>query len=361
MVLIQGSFDALTGKKQLKEISSANAGKHLTGAASNDIETADIKFSYCTEFIIYAQFDDKKEREFKEFLTTMGDSVVCVADDDIVKVHVHTNDPGVVISRALTYGALTRLKIDNMKEEHNELYTREVKGEITKVVFDEPEKPHTHAAMVAVCAGDGLEEIFKGLGVSQVISGGQTMNPSTEDIVEAISHVNADTVFVFPNNKNIIMAAKQAAELTEDKKVIVIPTKSVPEGIGCAIAFVPDGDDESNTEDMTAAADAIKTGEVTYAVRDTSIDGFDIEKGDIMVIGEDGMLAVDKDMSTAVTEALKKLVDEDSQLVTIYYGNEVDEKQARELRVKVDDMFPNVDFEVAYGGQFVYYYLISVE
>ena len=369
--VLKGAYDVILGKVvPLADgnITTAQVSSGKSGI-TDDIETADIKFGYCTEFIIMSEkeFTAKDEADFKHYLEGLGDCIVVVADDEIVKVHVHTNDPGLAIQKALTYGQLTSMKIDNMREEHHErvienatqIANREKEAEKeAKKAANEPKKKD---GFIAVSAGSGLSEIFKGLGVDFVLEGGQTMNPSTDDILTAIEKVNADNIFILPNNKNIILAANQAKELTEDKNVVVIPSKTVPQGISAVINYVNDGDVEENTEKMTDALQYTKSGEVTYAVRDTAIDGKSISQGNIMGIGDEGIISVCDSVDRAVLEMLDHLVDGDSSIISLYYGNDVSESAANALSEKVADIYKGLDVEVHFGGQPVYYYLLSVE
>ena len=368
MEIMKGAYDALTGKEVDIEIPVAKPVVKATGAASDDISTADIKFGYCTEFIIMLEkeYTMDTELEFKAFLESIGDSIVVVSDDDIVKVHVHTNDPGLAIQRALTYGSLTRMKIDNMREEHNE---RVVSGAEVKKAQEAPapaevKKPaekRKKEGFVAVSIGAGMNEIFLGLGADHIIEGGQTMNPSTEDVLNAIDAVNADTVYVFPNNKNIILAAEQAKTLTEDKNVVVIPSKTVPQGIAALINFAYDKTPEENAEVMTAEMKKVKTGQVTYAVRDTSIDGMEIKQGNIMGLDDSTIRAVGDVIEDTAYELLVNMIDEDSELITLYYGEETTEEEAEALAQRVMAEYPSVEVEVHSGNQPIYYYVISVE
>ena len=369
--VLKGAYDVILGKVvPLADgnITTASVSSGKSGI-TDDIETADIKFGYCTEFIIMSEkeFTAKDEADFKHYLEGLGDCIVVVADDEIVKVHVHTNDPGLAIQKGLTYGQLTSMKIDNMREEHHErvienatqIANREKEAEKeAKKAANEPKKKD---GFIAVSAGSGLSEIFKGLGVDYVLEGGQTMNPSTDDILNAIDKVNAENIFILPNNKNIILAANQAKELTEDKNIIVIPSKTVPQGISAVINYVNDGDVEENTEKMTDALQYTKSGEVTYAVRDTAIDGKSISQGNIMGIGDEGIISVCDSVDRAVLEMLDHLVDGDSSIISLYYGNDVSESAANALSEKVADIYKGLDVEVHFGGQPVYYYLLSVE
>ena len=369
--VLKGAYDVILGKVvPLADgnITTASVSSGKSGI-TDDIETADIKFGYCTEFIIMSEkeFTANDEADFKHYLEGLGDCIVVVADDEIVKVHVHTNDPGLAIQKALTYGQLTSMKIDNMREEHHErvienatqIANREKEAE--KEAKKAANEPRKRDGFIAVSAGSGLSEIFKGLGVDYVLEGGQTMNPSTDDILNAIDKVNAENIFILPNNKNIILAANQAKELTEDKNIIVIPSKTVPQGISAVINYVNDGDVEENTEKMTDALQYTKSGEVTYAVRDTAIDGKSISQGNIMGIGDEGIISVCDSVDRAVLEMLDHLVDGDSSIISLYYGNDVSESAANALSEKVADIYKGLDVEVHFGGQPVYYYLLSVE
>lgn len=368
MEIMKGAYDALTGKEVDFDIPVAKpVVNKAVGAASEDISTADIKFGYCTEFIIMLEkeYTMDTEMEFKAYLESLGDSIVVVSDDDIVKVHVHTNDPGLAIQKALTYGSLTKMKIDNMREEHNE---RVVSGaEVREAAAApkaepvKPAEPRKKDGFVAVSIGAGMNEIFLGLGVDNIIEGGQTMNPSTEDVLNAIDGVNADTVYVLPNNKNIILAAEQAKTLTEDKNVVVIPSKTVPQGIAALINFAYDKTPEENAELMTAEMKRVKTGQVTYAVRDTSIDGMEIKQGNIMGLDDSTIRAVGDSVEDTAYELLVNMIDEDSELITLYYGEETSEEEAEALASRVTESYPDVEVEVHSGNQPIYYYVISVE
>lgn len=340
---------------------SATPGR-MTNVDSLAADTADIKFGYCTEFIIMLDkvFNIKHEMDFKEYLESIGDSIVVVADDDIVKVHVHTNDPGLAIQRALTYGALSNMKIDNMRLEHQEKLFKE---EQMKAAEQAPEKKeHKEVGFISVSIGEGLNAIFKDLGVDQIIEGGQTMNPSTDDILNAIDAVDADTIFVFPNNKNIIMAANQAKTLVEDKEVIVIPTKNIPQGITAIISYVPELSAAENETNMTEEMNHVATGQVTYAVRDTEIDGMTIHENDIMGIGDHAMLAVGTDIEDTTADMVEQmLAAEDAELISIYYGADITEENANTLCDRIAKAHPDCDVELQYGGQPVYYYVVSVE
>lgn len=363
--IMHGVHDALLGKEIAFDAPTGNqASGAARGAAANDISTADIKFGYCTEFIIVLEqeFDINKEINFKSYLESIGDSIVVVSDDEIVKVHVHTNDPGLAIQRALTFGSLTKMKIDNMREEHNERVISGSDKETEKPV-EAPKKPvpRKKDGFVAVSIGAGLNEIFKGLGVDYIIEGGQTMNPSTEDVLRAIEAVPADTVYVFPNNKNIILAAEQAKSLTEDKKVVVIPSKTVPQGITALINYMYDKSAEENAEHMEAEMKNVKTGQVTYAVRDTSIDGKEIKQGNIMGLDDKTIQAVGDNIEDTAYQLMKQMIDEDSELITMYYGEEISEEEANALAERIGADYPEAEVEVHPGNQPIYYYVISVE
>ena len=364
--VIKGGYDAFLGKEI--DYSSIKPSTSVTVNKVNAEDTADIKFGYCTEFIILTEkeFTEEDEHEFKKFLSSIGDSIVCVADDDVVKIHVHTNDPGLAIQKALTYGQLSKMKIDNMREEHQEKLikdaeklAKEQKEEETKE--EKTEGPRKEMGFISVSIGAGVNEIFKGLGVDYIIEGGQTMNPSTEDMLNAIDHVNADNIFILPNNKNIVLAANQAASLVEDKKIIVIPTKTIPQGITALINFIPDQSAEENAERMTEELENVKTGQVTYAVRDTVIDDKEIKQGDYMGIGDKSILAVGKDIKSTTEDMVAEMIDEESAIICIYYGEEVTEEDANALGAALEEKYPEVEVEIHFGGQPIYYYVISVE
>ena len=359
MTVIKGAFDALLGKEidyTLEPVQTAGT-KVTEEVPMDDVE---IKFGYCTEFIINLdkEMPKSEEKAFKEFLESIGDSIVLVADDEIVKVHVHTNEPGVAITKALTYGSLSRMKIDNMREEHQERLIKNAEKMAEQQKADEPRKKY---GFVAVSVGEGLDEIFKGLNVDHIISGGQTMNPSTEDILNAIDKINADNIYVLPNNKNIILAAQQAESLVEDKNIIVIPSKTIPQGISAMIGFIPDNSPEDNKEAMIDSMSYVKTGEVTYAVRDTVIDDKEIKEGNIMGIGDEGILAVGEEIDDTTINMIKEMQDEESEIVSLYYGAEVTEEAANKLADKIAETLPEIEVEVYPGGQPIYYYIASVE
>ena len=359
MTVIKGAFDALLGKEidyTLEPVQTAGT-KVTEEVPMDDVE---IKFGYCTEFIINLdkEMPKSEEKAFKEFLESIGDSIVLVADDEIVKVHVHTNEPGVAITKALTYGSLSRMKIDNMREEHQERLIKNAEKMAEQQKADEPRKKY---GFVAVSVGEGLDEIFKGLNVDHIISGGQTMNPSTEDILNAIDKINADNIYVLPNNKNIILAAQQAESLVEDKNIIVIPSKTIPQGISAMIGFIPDNSPEDNKEAMIDSMSYVKTGEVTYAVRDTVIDDKEIKEGNVMGIGDEGILAVGEEIDDTTINMIKEMQDEESEIVSLYYGAEVTEEAANKLADKIAEALPEIEVEVYPGGQPIYYYIASVE
>ena len=366
--VLRGVLDVLKGKEVDYSIEGAKAGGGVSSFAKISAETeAEIKFGYCTEFIIVLNkpMTEKEEHEFKEFLENLGDSIVLVADDEITKVHVHTNDPGKAITKALTFGSLSRIKIDNMREEHQEKLFKDAeklaKEQAEADANNNTKTERKEFGFISVSAGDGLDEIFKGLQVDYMIKGGQTMNPSTEDMLNAIDKVNAEHIFILPNNGNIIMAANQARDLTEDKTIHVIPSKTIPQGIVAMINFIPERTAEENETTMTEALSTVKTGSVTYAVRDTEIDDVKINKDDYMGIGDKTILSAGTDIDTVIKEMLDKMVDEDSSIITIYYGEDKTEDDANALMSKFNEYYPDCDCEVYYGGQPVYYYLISVE
>ena len=359
--VLKGAFDGYLGKEI--DLNFEKPAAKVTGTKPVSAEESNIKFGYCTEFIIMLEkeFTEKDEEEFKDYLMSIGDSLVVVADDDIVKVHVHTNDPGEAIQKALTYGQLSNMKIDNMRLEHHEKVIKEAEKMAAQQAAQRAAKPEKKVGFITVSAGDGMGEIFKELGADYLIQGGQTMNPSTEDMLKAIDEVNAKNIFIFPNNKNIILAANQARDLTEDKNIVVIPAKTIPQGISAMIAYVPEKTVEENTAEMMEAIENVKTGQVTYAVRDTRIDDQDIHEGDIMGIGDKGILAVGQDIQDVAVEMTGKMTDEESELISIYYGAEVTEADAEEVSSRLEELYPDYDIEINYGGQPIYYYVISVE
>ena len=399
MEVLRGAYDAYLGKEIDYTIQETPASSKKVEVKETDA-SGDIKFGYCTEFIILLKkpLNKKQEMDFKDYLESLGDSIVLVADEEIVKVHVHTNDPGMAIQKALTFGELSNMKIDNMRMEHREkLFKQSEKNAqgvydgaylddraVVKVVSTgdtmpeivEETIPAEHASadaieiletekkdygFIAVSAGAGLDEIFSSLGVDIVISGGQTMNPSTEDFVNAVNKINAETVYILPNNKNIVMAANQATYLVEDKNVVVIPTKTIPQGITAVINFMPDMSAEENEASMNEEIGNIKTGEITYAVRDTTIDDKEIKEGDFMGIGDAGIIAVSSDMDETLMNMLDEMVDDDSELISIYYGEEIEESKAEEVTELIREKYPKADVDLQFGGQPIYYYIVSVE
>lgn len=371
--VLKGAYDALIGKEIDYTIEGAPTG---AAPAKISAETeAEIKFGYCTEFIIVlnAPMSDNEEHAYKAFLESIGDSIVVVADDEIVKTHVHTNDPGLALQKALTFGSLSKIKIDNMREEHQEKLIKDSQKLAAQQKAEEEayeaaqadaktnNMPAKEMGFVSVSIGEGMNEVFRGLGVDYLIEGGQTMNPSTEDMLNAIEHVNAKTVFILPNNKNIIMAANQAVDLVEDKQIIVIPTKTIPQGITALVNYIPDHSAEENKEQMMAEIENVKTGQVTYAVRDTEIDGKTIKQNDFMGIGDKSILSVGTDLRATTLEMVDAMVDEDSAIVSIYFGSDSDEDSANELAAAIEEKYPDVEVEVNDGGQPIYYYVISVE
>ena len=379
MQVMKGALDSLQGKEIAYSIETPEKQPAAeTGSASYNIEAQaaqEIKFAYCTQFLIMLEkpISTRQETEFKEYLESIGDSIVVVADDEIVKVHVHTNDPGLAMQRGLTYGSLTTIIIENMKLERDEKISALKEKEMQSETIEDVEKqlkgeeapkeqePPKEMGFISVSIGDGINEIFQGLGVDYIIEGGQTMNPSTEDMLNAIEKVNAKNIFILPNNKNIILAANQAASLVEDKKIIVIPTKTIPQGITALINYIPDSTPEENAERMSEELGTVKTGQVTYAVRDTVIDDKEIKQDDFMGIGDQGILSVGKELETTVLDMIEQLIDEDSAIVSIYYGEDAREDAANAIGEKITEAHPDVEVEVHYGGQPIYYYVISVE
>lgn len=360
--VLRGAYDAFLGKEiDYTSIEPASVQGKVSAAPASE---ADIKFGYCTEFIIMAEkeFTESDESEFKAYLESIGDSIVCVADDEVVKIHVHTNDPGLAIQKALTYGQLTKMKIDNMREEHHERLIKDAQKKAEEAKAAEKKKaPQKKVGFIAVSIGEGLNEIFRELGVDYIIEGGQTMNPSTDDMLTAIDNVNASTIFILPNNKNIVLAANQARSLTKDKDIIVIPTKTVPQGITAVINYIPEADVDTNEETMLEAVKSVQTGQVTYAVRDTKIDNKEIHEGDIMGIGDAGILAVGTSITETAKETLRNMVGEDSGLISIYYGEDVTEEEAEAFISDVEEEYSELDVDAHFGGQPIYYYVMSVE
>ena len=369
MTVMHGAFQALSGEIGevfLENFDAAQAGESRAAHPidTSHLDTSEIRFGYCTEFIVNLEhpLSDDEEQAFKSFLESIGDSIVCVASEDMVKVHVHTNDPGLAIQKGLSMGSLSRMKIDNMREEHNERLIRNASQlaaeEKRKQAASAEKKPY---GFLSVSVGDGLDRIFKEIGVDQLISGGQTMNPSTEDILNAIAAINADTIFILPNNKNIILAAQQARDLTKGKNVVVVPTRNIPEGITAMVSFLPESSPEENLAAMQEAIRHLATAEVTYAVRDTTMDDFEIHAGDFMAIGQNGMLTVEKKVEDAVLNAIEKLTADGKELVTLYYGSDVSEQNAKLVKELAEARFEDCEVELNYGGQPVYYYFISAE
>ena len=363
--VLHGAFDAFQGKEVDYTAIEASAGTKMVRPSQQ--AEADIKFGYCTEFIIMTenQFTEKDEADFKAYLESIGDSIVCVADEDVVKVHVHTNDPGLAIQKALTYGQLSRMKIDNMREEHQEKLIKDAEKtaaeQAAKKAQMKKKEPRKQVGFIAVSIGDGMNEIFRELGVDYIIEGGQTMNPSTDDMLTAIDNVNADHIFILPNNKNIILAANQARSLTKDKDILVIPTKTVPQGITAVINYMPEADVDTNLETMEEGIKNVKTGQVTYAVRDTHIDDKTIHEGDIMGIGDQGILSVGQSVEETTKEMLEAMVDEDTELISMYYGQDVLAEDAERFAEAVAELYPDADVDLHSGGQPIYYYVVSVE
>ena len=359
--VLKGGYDAFQGKEIDYSAITPSESSAVTKISAE--ATADIKFGYCTEFIILTdrEFTEKDEQEFKAYLESIGDSIVCVADYDVVKTHVHTNDPGLAIQKALTYGQLSRMKIDNMREEHQEKLIKDAEKMARAQEEKKKKEPAKPMGFITVSIGDGLNDIFRELGADYIIEGGQTMNPSTEDMLNAIDKVNAETVFILPNNKNIVLAANQAKALVEDKKIVVIPTKTVPQGITAIINFMPDADAAANEEAMLEAIQNVKTGQVTYAVRDTKIDDKEIHEGDIMGIGDAGIIAVGTDIQNTAKEMLAAMVDDDSELISLYYGEEISAEDAESFAAEIAELYPDMDIDAQFGGQPIYYYVMAVE
>ncbi|MDY4193774.1 MAG: DAK2 domain-containing protein [Bariatricus sp.] len=363
--VIRGAYDAFLGKEIEYKAIEPGSGVNVTKISAD--ATAEIKFGYCTEFIILLEkeFTDEDEAGFKAYLESIGDSIVCVADDDVVKIHVHTNDPGLAIQKALTFGQLSRMKIDNMREEHQEKLIKDAeklaKAQAEEAKEKAAQQPCKPVGFIAVSIGEGLNEIFRELGVDYIIEGGQTMNPSTDDMLTAIDHVNADTIFILPNNKNIVMAANQARDLTTDKHIVVIPTKTVPQGITAVINYNAELSAAENEEAMLEEIKNVKTGQVTYAVRDTHIDDKEIHEGDIMGIGDHGILAVGTAIETTTKDMLAQLVDEDSELISLYYGEDISDEEAEKFTAELEALYPDMDVDVHSGGQPIYYYVLAVE
>ena len=359
--VLHGAYDAFLGKEI--DYSAIEATSGTTMVKPGQQAETDIKFGYCTEFIIMLEkeFTSKDEAEFKAYLESIGDSIVCVADDDVVKIHVHTNDPGLAIQKALTFGQLSRMKIDNMREEHQEKLIKDAEKVAAQQAENKKKEPRKPVGFITVSIGDGMNDIFKELGVDYIIEGGQTMNPSTEDMLRAIEEVNAETIYILPNNKNIILAANQAKLLTKDKEVIVIPTKTVPQGITAVVTYSAEASVEENTEAMSEEIKNVKTGQITYAVRDTHIDDKEIHEGDIMGIGDHEILAVGKEIQDVTLETIALMDADDAELITVYYGEDTKAEDAEKLEQALTEKYPSCDVEVYAGGQPIYYYVVSVE
>ena len=373
MTVVKGALASLKGEEVVLDLGDQGAAKAEAPTerkSRGEISTADIKFGYCTEFMVNGdhEFTDEEVDSLRAWLGGVGDSIVCFSDENIIKVHVHTNHPGEAFEKGLTMGYLSKMKVDNMRLEHHEVLiedasriAEEKKEAAPAAAPEKPAEPAKEYGFISVSAGDGLTEIFRGIGVDYVIEGGQTMNPSTEDILNACDQVNAETIFVLPNNKNIILAANQAKDIIEDKTIIVVPTKTIPQGITAMISFSPDMNPEENLEAMKDASQCVRTGEITYAVRNTTIDGRAIEKDDIMALCDDGLLAVAKEKDQAVLEAVKAMVNDESEIITIYYGQDIPEEEAEALAARIRKAYPQVETELQYGGQPIYYYFLSVE
>lgn len=374
MTVVKGALASLKGEEVTLDLGEQGAAKTeapVERKSRGEISTADIKFGYCTEFMVNGdhEFTDEEVDSLREWLGGVGDSIVCFSDENIIKVHVHTNHPGNAFEKGLTMGYLSKMKVDNMRLEHHEVLIEDAsklaeekkEAAAPAAAPEKPAEPAKEYGFISVSAGEGLTEIFRGIGVDYVIEGGQTMNPSTEDILNACEQVNAETIFVLPNNKNIILAANQAKDIIEDKTIIVVPTKTIPQGITAMISFSPDMSPEENLEAMKDASQCVRTGEITYAVRNTTIDGHAIEKDDIMALGDDGLLAVAKDKDQAVLEAVKAMVNDESEIITVYYGQDIPEEEAEALAARIRKAYPQVETELQYGGQPIYYYFLSVE
>ena len=352
LVALEAMLSSLQGEDVVVPEGMA-AAEVKESANFDDFETDDITFSYCTEFIIDRE-NDRDPEEFRSFLSELGDSLVLVDDDEIIKVHVHTNDPGKALSKAIEYGSFVTVKIENMRLQHTEKVMSE--QEMAPRIA-EPEKP---LGVVSVCAGEGLADVFMNLGVDAIISGGQTMNPSTQDILEAVNKVPAETVFVLPNNKNIIMAAEQVNGLTP-KNVVVIPSKTVPQGVTAMLSFNPEGSIEENTEALTEALATVDTMQITYAARNSDFDGYDIHEGDYLALYGSQLFGTSQDIKVLLKSLAEKVRDDGKEYITIYYGADVKEKHAQKAADLFADICPNADVNLLCGGQPVYYYLISAE
>ncbi len=365
MTVLRGALASLSGESIELDFSEEMPAAPAERKSRGEISTADIKFGYCTEFMVNGdhEFSDEEVDGLRSWLNEVGDSIVCFSDENIIKVHVHTNHPGNAFEKGLSMGFLSKMKVDNMRIEHHETLIKDASklAAMEKLEADKPKAPAKEYGFIAVCAGDGLKEIFEGVGVDYVISGGQTMNPSTEDILQAVEKINAKHIYILPNNKNIILAAKQAVSLAEDRDLRVIPTATIPQGISAMIGFNPEADPEQNEAAMQDALSQVRSAEVTYAVRNTTIEGHEISEGDIMCIGDKGLLAVGKSLQEVMHSALQEMLDEDSEIVTLYYGQDVSEEDAEKMSAALQESFPEVELELQCGGQPVYYYFISAE
>ena len=361
--ICKGFYNSLIGKVIVDDSETISVTPKVM--IHDHAEPVDIKFGYCTEFIVNVEgnYSQVEEDSFKSHLVSLGDSLVLVSDDDLVKVHVHTNDPGLVLQKALTYGSLSRIKIDNMREEHNEKLIKDAEKLAKEQNNIKEQEPRKEVGFITVASGDGIEEIFKGLGVDYVITGGQTMNPSTDDMMKAVDTINADNIFILPNNSNIILTANQTKAMVKDKNIIVIPSKTIPQGIAAIINFIYDLSIEENFKRMIDEMKNVKSGQVTYAIRDTAIDGIEIKEGDIMGLNEKNILAVGEDISETTLKLIDKIleIEDDYDLISLYYGNEVSEEEAEELVENIEDAYPDMEVELNFGGQPVYYYYLSIE
>lgn len=370
MEVLKGAVDCILGRVVIADTKPSGAGvSGVDNPKYSEDLSADIKFGYCTEFIINLEktYGIKEEEDLKQFLESIGDSIVCVSDDEIVKIHVHTNHPGQAFEKGLTLGYLSNMKVDNMRLEHHEKVIKQAereeaaRQEAARQAEKEKQQPKKQYGFIAVSMGDGLKEFFTELGVDYVIEGGQTMNPSTEDMLNAIEKVHAENIFIFPNNKNVVLAANQAAGLCEDKNIIVLATANAPQGISAMIAFDSTMTLEDNKNNMLEAVSNVKSGQVTYAVRDTSIDGKAIHEGDIMGIGDKGILAVGSSKEKVAEDTVAAMMTDDAEVISVYYGADASEEKAEELAATLEEKYPDCEVEVNYGGQPIYYYIISVE
>ncbi|GEP65738.1 hypothetical protein CBE01nite_35060 [Clostridium beijerinckii] len=355
-IILRGMFEALKNdiKAELSDIKISGAN----GTLAKSTEEIDIKFGYCTEFIILG--DAKRAQDFQNEIESLGDSMIVVGYDDVIKVHIHTNDPGLVLSKAVAIGELSKIKIDNMREEHRELLinTKELTETSSEDEVGDGEKKKY--GFITVAMGDGISNIFKDLGIDYVIEGGQTMNPSTQDILDAVEKINAEHIFIMPNNKNIIMAANQAAEISS-KNILVVPTTTIPQGIACATMFNYDSEVEENFTNLKDTIEVVKTGSVTYAVRDTEIDGIDIKQGNMLGLVEGKIKEVGEDKKVVAGKVLEDMIDDESELITVYYGEDVSDEDANEFEVELQEKYEDLDIQFYKGNQPLYYFLISVE